>query len=142
MMTKPAKFKAQFPIIESRYDDFVATHVNITLSVQDSYTVKMLGMLNNEVEPGAKPKSGLPFGEAHSNNELLPWHRYYISLWEDALVNERDWHLGLPCELPKYAFIKFKTNSVDWNWYLDIPDGGGSFLKSPIWDPESGFGSK
>jgi hypothetical protein len=32
MMTKPAKFRAQFPIIESRYDDFKALHVNISLS--------------------------------------------------------------------------------------------------------------
>jgi hypothetical protein len=32
MMTKPAKFKAQFPIIESRYDDFTALNVNTSLS--------------------------------------------------------------------------------------------------------------
>jgi hypothetical protein len=32
MMTKPAKFKTEFPIIESRYEDFVALHVNITLA--------------------------------------------------------------------------------------------------------------
>jgi tyrosinase len=29
---------------------------------------------------------------------------------------------------------------ADWNWYLDTPDGGGSFLKSPVFDPVSGFG--
>jgi hypothetical protein len=65
---------------------------------------------------------------------------YFITLWEDAIINECDWHLGLPCEVPNYAFMKLNTNSIDWDWYLDTPDGGGSFLKSPIWDPESGFG--
>jgi len=29
-MSKPAKFKKYFPIVENRYDDFVALHVNQT----------------------------------------------------------------------------------------------------------------
>jgi tyrosinase len=32
------------------------------------------------------------------------------------------------------------TIATDWNWYLDLPSKGGSFLTSPLFDPESGFG--
>ena len=33
------------------------------------------------------------------------------------------------------------TDSViDWNWYWDVPDGGGKVDKSPIWNPDHGFG--
>jgi hypothetical protein len=31
MMDKPAKFKKEFPVVESRFDDFVALHVNVSL---------------------------------------------------------------------------------------------------------------
>jgi hypothetical protein len=31
LMTAPPKFKKNFPIVENRYDDFVALHVNTTL---------------------------------------------------------------------------------------------------------------
>jgi tyrosinase len=30
---------------------------------------------------------------------------------------------------------------VDWDWHLDAPDRGGSWLKSPLFDPITGFGS-
>jgi tyrosinase len=31
LMAAPPKFKKYFPIVENRYDDFVALHVNSTL---------------------------------------------------------------------------------------------------------------
>jgi hypothetical protein len=31
MMAAPPKFKEQFPVVQNRYEDFVALHVNITL---------------------------------------------------------------------------------------------------------------
>jgi len=32
------------------------------------------------------------------------------------------------------------SDFLDWNWYLDTPDGGGRFNQSPIWNPDHGFG--
>jgi tyrosinase len=32
------------------------------------------------------------------------------------------------------------TDTIDWDWYLDTPSGGGTWLKSPLFDPVSGFG--
>ncbi|KAF2433558.1 Di-copper centre-containing protein [Tothia fuscella] len=94
LQTKPPIYKTEFPIVQSRYDDFVAVHVNVSASA------------------------------GHDHKNLLIWHRYFITLFEDALINECGWDEGLPY----------------WNWYLDIPDGGGNFPKSPVWDADTGFG--
>jgi tyrosinase len=46
--------------------------------------------------------------------------------------------------LVNLVFFKSSSRTInhntDWNWFLDMPDGGGSFLQSPIFDPVSGFG--
>ncbi|KAF2672518.1 Di-copper centre-containing protein, partial [Microthyrium microscopicum] len=60
----------------------------------------------------------------HEDGDILAWHRYVLQQWEDALINECGWKGGIPY----------------WNWFLDTPSQGGSFLKSPIFDPISGFG--
>jgi hypothetical protein len=31
MLSSPPKFKKQFPIVENRYEDFVALHINSTM---------------------------------------------------------------------------------------------------------------
>jgi tyrosinase len=49
---------------------------------------------------------------------------------EEFLVRE-----SLPARI-----LRFLICAVDWNWYLDTPDAGGSFTKSPLFDPVSGFG--
>jgi hypothetical protein len=36
-MAAPPKFKKYFPIVENRYDDFVALHVNSTLGGKTSH---------------------------------------------------------------------------------------------------------
>jgi hypothetical protein len=48
--------------------------------------------------PGGFPGPGFSLG-SHDSSNLLPWHRYLLTLYEDAIVNECGWHTGLPCEL-------------------------------------------
>jgi hypothetical protein len=41
---------------------------------------------------------GPPFSMgAHDNGNILPWHRYSIQVWEDALIAECGWEGGVPC---------------------------------------------
>jgi tyrosinase len=63
-------------------------------------------------------------GGIHGTGTFLPWHRYALSLYEDALRDECGWKGGQPY----------------WDWHLDTPEAGGEWLKSPIFDPVSGFG--
>jgi hypothetical protein len=61
--------------------------------------IKELGRSSDTVKsPGQD--GGLPefFHDGHDSS-LLPWHRYLLAMWEDAIVEECGWHLGLPCEL-------------------------------------------
>ncbi|KAF2668920.1 Di-copper centre-containing protein [Microthyrium microscopicum] len=105
MQSAPSKFNKQFPVAQNRYDDFVALHVSVAVAGPTT------------------PSVGPAFG-GHEEGNILPWHRYMIQLWEDALISECGWKGGVPY----------------WNWFLDTPSGGGSFTKSPIFDPDSGFG--
>lgn len=83
---------------------------------------------------GSKGWAGMmadPFGMArqmsngiHGTGTFLPWHRYALSLWEDALRDECGWKGGQPY----------------WDWHRDTPEAGSEWLKSPIFDPVSGFG--
>jgi hypothetical protein len=36
--------------------------------------------------------------DVHGTASVLPWHRYVITVFEDALVNECGWIGGMPCE--------------------------------------------
>lgn len=56
----------------------------------------------------------------HYAAPFLPWHRYFIHLYEEALQKS----CGFQGHLPY------------WDWTLDWEDP----TKSPIWDPETGFG--
>ncbi|TEY24755.1 hypothetical protein BOTCAL_1364g00020 [Botryotinia calthae] len=57
---------------------------------------------------------------AHSAAPFLPWHRYFIHVYEDALRNECSYKGDLPY----------------WDWSADWKD----FANSPIWDSQRGFG--
>ncbi|KAK1235771.1 hypothetical protein PQX77_000990, partial [Marasmius sp. AFHP31] len=62
--------------------------------------------------------------EVHLVGQFLPWHRFFIHLFEKALQDECG-YLG--------------TNPY-WNWTADISDGMDSFVASPVFDPVYGFG--
>lgn len=57
---------------------------------------------------------------SHDSAAFLPWHRYFIQVYEDTLREECGYTGTLPY----------------WNWVLDWED----IAQSPVWDPESGFG--
>ncbi|CAG8954776.1 hypothetical protein HYFRA_00004701 [Hymenoscyphus fraxineus] len=56
----------------------------------------------------------------HHVSASLPWHRYFIFIFEQALKEKCGYEGSLPY----------------WDWTLDSKDP----LASPIWDPEIGFG--
>jgi len=56
----------------------------------------------------------------HYAAAFLPWHRYFIHIFEKALVEE----------------CGFEGNLPYWDWSLDSPD----FAASLLWDPITGFG--
>ncbi|KAF2429780.1 Di-copper centre-containing protein, partial [Tothia fuscella] len=96
MMTTPSKSLKSFPDNTNRYDDF-----------------------KNPFILAASLRTGI-----HGTGTFLPWHRYAINLWEDALREECD----------------YKGAQPYWDWFLDTPDGGGEWEKSPLYDVENGFG--
>ncbi|GAD93058.1 conserved hypothetical protein [Paecilomyces variotii No. 5] len=57
---------------------------------------------------------------SHNAAPFLPWHRYFIHLYEQALHEHCNYTGVLPY----------------WNWSLDWED----LSKSPVWDNETGFG--
>ncbi|KAJ8064632.1 hypothetical protein OCU04_006958 [Sclerotinia nivalis] len=57
---------------------------------------------------------------AHETAGFLPWHRYFIHIYEQALREQCD-YLG---------YLAY------WDWELDWAD----IEKSPVWDGEDGFG--
>ncbi|KAK4943931.1 hypothetical protein LTR10_016647 [Elasticomyces elasticus] len=56
----------------------------------------------------------------HNSAPFLPWHRYFLHLYETALREKCGYTGGL----------------VYWDWTLDAAD----LTKSPVFDPETGFG--
>jgi len=56
----------------------------------------------------------------HESAVFLPWHRYFLKVYEDALREE----CGFEGQLPY------------WDWTLDWED----LARSPIWDNDKGFG--
>ncbi|KAK1977899.1 hypothetical protein LZ30DRAFT_752531 [Colletotrichum cereale] len=58
--------------------------------------------------------------QSHADATFLPWHRYALVVWENALRG----HCGLKGHIPY------------WDWTMDWADLAGS----SIWDDETGFG--
>lgn len=120
MQDNPPKSKKYFSVVRSRYDDFVALHANSTG-----------GGLKLEGFQGWADIIANPFSFAnymnkgvHGTGTFLPWHRYALSIWEDALRDE--------CGL--------KSGLAYWDWHRDTPEAGAEWLKSPLFDPVSGYG--
>ncbi|KAH8681966.1 hypothetical protein BX600DRAFT_505593 [Xylariales sp. PMI_506] len=57
---------------------------------------------------------------AHYIGSFLPWHRNFVSLFENDLQTTCGYTGGIPY----------------WNWTIDAPD----MLSSPLFDPVNGFG--
>ncbi|KAL0569491.1 hypothetical protein V5O48_012473 [Marasmius crinis-equi] len=62
--------------------------------------------------------------EVHHVGQFLPWHRYFLHLYERALHDE----------------CGYRGMNPYWNWTLDITQGIDSFVASPVFDPVYGFG--
>ncbi|KAF2400676.1 Di-copper centre-containing protein [Trichodelitschia bisporula] len=105
---KPAKVQTRFPGIKNRHDDFVFMHLNATENIV--------------LDPVLGPQT--PGGGIHLNGVFLPWHRYMLWEYENALVNECGYNGAQPY----------------WDWSRDTPEFGGDFATSPIFDPVTGFG--
>lgn len=93
LMSKPSKFKKEYPVaVESRYDDFVALHINST-AISGAF---------GHPQDGTPAASAMPnFGahdDVHGGGSILPWHRHAITQFENVLVEECGYKGGLPCE--------------------------------------------
>jgi tyrosinase len=88
MFAKRPIAKSQFPAVASRYEDFVALHSNAT-----SGGIKMDGKDN---DPSGSFFAAFSPNGIHSNGVFLPWHRYFITVWEEALQKECGWDQALP----------------------------------------------
>ncbi|KAL0572641.1 hypothetical protein V5O48_009315 [Marasmius crinis-equi] len=62
--------------------------------------------------------------EIHLVGQFLPWHRFFMRLFEKALQDE----------------CGYRGMNPYWNWTLDITEGMDSFVASPVFDPVYGFG--
>jgi hypothetical protein len=47
--------------------------------------------------------------DVHGSGSILPWHRYAIAMFEDALVEECGLKGGMPCKL----FIPKRTHLLN-----------------------------
>lgn len=81
-MNKPAQGQAYFTAVQSRFDDFVALHVNASEG--------MLCTSSAVVYADADTCSGLLTctGGIHLVGQTFPWHRYAVWEYETALRNE------------------------------------------------------
>ncbi|KIJ28356.1 hypothetical protein M422DRAFT_270357 [Sphaerobolus stellatus SS14] len=61
--------------------------------------------------------------QIHYVGHFLPWHRYFTSVYENALRNE----------------CGYKGAHPYWDWTLDVPPHG-TFVNSPVFDSFHGFG--
>lgn len=93
--------------------------------------VKCLAKKPSKLIPGGIYRRYDDFENVHSRMRskihwiacFLPWHRYFMFLWEKALREECDYKGSLP----------------RWDWTLDSDD----MTQAPIWsdDPQTGFGT-
>ena len=88
MFAKPPATKSLFPIVTNRYEDFVAIHANAT-----SGGTSMVGKEN---DPSASFFAAFNPNGIHSNGVFLPWHRYFITVWEDVIQKECGWDQPMP----------------------------------------------
>lgn len=92
LQTKAPQLASRYAASKSRFDDFQASHVDLTPNI-------------------------------HWNAPFLPWHRYFIHLYERELRTTCGYTGAQPY----------------WNWSLDA-NNEADVLKSPVFDPVTGFG--
>ena len=76
---------------------------------------------------------------AHKSAPFLPWHRYYIHLYERALKEDCSFTGDLPyvkCFFKLYVLIQSTDGDRYWDWSLDW----NKFHSAPVWDSSSGLG--
>lgn len=75
--------------------------------------------------------------EAHDTAAFLPWHRYFIHVYEEALREQCAYsgHLTYVQD-PELQTQVAKYSSRYWDWSLDWED----VTQAPVWDPILGFG--
>lgn len=81
-MSKPATGQAYYKALQTRYDDFIALHVNATEGTPHDFdylrsplTTLDLGLLTCT-------------GGVHMVGQTFPWHRYALWTYETALRDE------------------------------------------------------
>ncbi|KAF9051996.1 hypothetical protein BJ165DRAFT_1601496 [Panaeolus papilionaceus] len=65
--------------------------------------------------------------DVHAVGQFLPWHRYFVAVYEKALREECSYTGAQPY----------------WDWSIDADaeaQSAGAFFNSPIFDPKTGFG--
>ncbi|KAF1990406.1 Di-copper centre-containing protein [Aulographum hederae CBS 113979] len=93
----PSKGTDRIPQLRSRHDDFVYSHLEATR---------------------------FGSGGIHGVGVFLPWHRHFIWVYENALINECNYTGAQPY----------------WDYSLETRAAGGSWMTSPLFDAETGFG--
>ncbi|KAG5657919.1 hypothetical protein KAF25_007952 [Fusarium avenaceum] len=114
----PSKGTRFFKTLESRYDDFVALHINATRGGQEAPSLI-------DTAPNNGSESDVTVYGVHGVGVFLPWHRYAIWTFESILRDECDYTGAQPY----------------WDWTLDNPASNGSLFKSPVLQAFGGDGS-
>ncbi|KAI9146916.1 Tyrosinase P [Paramyrothecium foliicola] len=117
LMNAPSKGVAFYDTLQSRYDDFVAMHINATRGGDNPPPLVVPGQ-NAPANPAGNMTEELPptFG-IHGVGIFLPWHRYAIWTFESALRVE----------------CNYTGTQPYWDWTLDNSASNGSMLTSPLW---------
>ncbi|EEU41258.1 uncharacterized protein NECHADRAFT_83487 [Fusarium vanettenii 77-13-4] len=114
----PSKGTSVFDTLQSRYDDFVALHINATRGGQDAPS-----LIDQPPNNGTQPQITI-YG-VHGVGVFLPWHRYAIWTFESVLRTE----------------CNYTGTQPYWDWTLDNPASNGSLFKSPVLKSFGGDGS-
>jgi tyrosinase len=52
-----------------------------------------------DIKTGGPMIPPTPPGGIHNTGVFLPWHRYAVHIWEDAIRSECGWEGGQPCKV-------------------------------------------
>ena len=73
----------------------------------------------------------------HKASAFLPFHRYFLSIFEKTLRDTCGYNDYLPCDIPlRNLNRRLITHTRYWDWTKDWKDPASS----PIWDKYLGFG--
>jgi hypothetical protein len=71
-----------------------------------------LGRSADTVKVPGQDGPGDFFLGGHDKMNILPWHRYLLAMWEDAITEECGWHLGIPCKFDGEVQSKFRLTRL------------------------------